>query len=93
VVDAEGFWAELTSRMQLLEAATEEARQANIGVAKAKRVLKELQAQVWSGAMCGVGPSGVVICVVWGVAVCFHIACALLHKQLGVLSRGGCLSL
>lgn len=59
VVDAEGFWAELTSRMQLLEAATEEARQANIGVAKAKRVLKELQAQVWSGAMCGVGRSGV----------------------------------
>jgi hypothetical protein len=32
--------------VQQLEAATEEARQANIGVAKAKRVLKELQAQV-----------------------------------------------
>jgi len=34
-----------------LEGATEEARQANIGVAKAKRVLKELQAQVggWAG--------------------------------------------
>ncbi len=43
---AEAFWLELNSRLQRLEAATEEARQANIGVAKAKRVLKELQAQV-----------------------------------------------
>lgn len=43
---AEAFWLELNSRLQRLEAVTEEARQANIGVAKAKRVLKELQAQV-----------------------------------------------
>ena len=36
--------------MQQLESATEEARQANIGVAKAKRLLKELQAQVGEAA-------------------------------------------
>ncbi|PSC75029.1 hypothetical protein C2E20_1867 [Micractinium conductrix] len=44
-VVADAFWAELNSRVQQLESATEEARQANIGVAKAKRLLKELQAQ------------------------------------------------
>ena len=46
--------------MQQLEAATEEARQANLGVAKAKRVLKELQAQVGVaglGAPLALGPA------------------------------------
>lgn len=46
---ADAFWSELNARLAELEAATEEARQANIGVARAKRVLKELQAQVRLG--------------------------------------------
>ena len=46
LLDAAAFVAEVAARVAELEAATEGARQANIGVAKAKRVLKELQAQV-----------------------------------------------
>lgn len=41
-VDAEAFWRELNARLGRLEAAVEAARQANIGVSRAKRVLKVL---------------------------------------------------
>lgn len=56
-IAAAAFWAELNGRVAELEGATEEARQANIGVARAKRVLKELQAQVggWVGGLCCLG--------------------------------------
>lgn len=42
---AEAFWAELNARLARLETAAEAARQANIGVSRAKRVLKELAGQ------------------------------------------------
>lgn len=45
VADHEAFWAEWALRIQTLEQGIEQARQQGISVSRAKRVLKELQAQ------------------------------------------------
>jgi hypothetical protein len=45
VADHEAFWAEWALRIQTLERGIEQARQQGISVSRAKRVLKELQAQ------------------------------------------------
>jgi len=45
VADHEAFWAEWALRIQTLERGIEQAREQGISVSKAKRVLKELQAQ------------------------------------------------
>ena len=45
VADHEAFWAEWALRIQTLEQGIEQARQQGISLSRAKRVLKELQAQ------------------------------------------------
>ena len=45
VADHEAFWAEWALRIKTLERGIEQAREQGISVSKAKRVLKELQAQ------------------------------------------------
>ncbi|KAL3163087.1 hypothetical protein ABBQ32_009505 [Trebouxia sp. C0010 RCD-2024] len=45
VADHEAFWAEWALRIQTLEQSIEQARQQGISLSRAKRVLKELQAQ------------------------------------------------
>ncbi len=45
VADHEAFWAEWALRIRTLERGIEQARQQGISVSRAKRVLKELQAQ------------------------------------------------
>jgi len=45
VADHEAFWAEWALRIQTLERGIEQARQQGISVSRAKRVVKELQAQ------------------------------------------------
>ena len=45
VADHEAFWAEWALRIQTLARGIEQARDQGISVSKAKRVLKELQAQ------------------------------------------------
>lgn len=45
VADHEAFWAEWALRIQTLELGIEQARQQGISLSRAKRVLKELQAQ------------------------------------------------
>lgn len=45
MADHEAFWAEWALRIQTLEQGLEQARQHGISLSRAKRVLKELQAQ------------------------------------------------
>lgn len=45
MADHEAFWAEWALRIQTLEQGIEQARQQGISLSRAKRVLKELQAQ------------------------------------------------
>lgn len=45
VADHDAFWAEWALRIQTLEQGIEQARQQGISLSRAKRVLKELQAQ------------------------------------------------
>ena len=45
VADHEAVWAEWALRIQTLEQGVEQARQQGISLSRAKRVLKELQAQ------------------------------------------------